>query len=311
MSAARLILAWTAAVFAVCLLCASVLYVGSQTPLVVPPTELDDIETVVIGSSLTQAAIPAFESGNGGLLDNRRPYELLVVVAMREDQALAILDRVVELGVSTVIVEANDFVYDRVDKAWSDRVTKALGQMFRRGLALLKGSHKADLAFREGEFPKIGETMNAGRTHCKPKSRIVVKDGNAGLAEMIDRARDKAIEVILFLPPSSECYDNGAKGAVRAINVQAGLLADDLGAPIWRPDGPWANDLFRDPGHLNIRGRERFLHEFSTWLRARDQTAGLAQAGPAIPIVPGHDVGSQAVAVARPGAIETAAAGEP
>lgn len=276
MNTRQLTQAWIASICVFWLFCALAFYVDNHTPPILQTVDLDETDTVVIGSSLTHAAIPAFEVG-GSLFDDGRRHKMLLVGGITEAESLAIIDHAISRGVSTLIVEANDHLYERVRKDWRERIgwsAAGVVEQFHRGIRLLEGSQSTEVRFREGEFPELTGTMKVRRKKFKPRYRLQVRNGSDELAELVNRARDNGIEFLMFLPPSSNYYNDSLRKTILAVKSQADRLAEGLDVALWKDDEPWDNALFRDVIHLNVHGRARFVGELKDWLRgASDKVA--------------------------------------
>ena len=244
---------------------------GSGPPSV--DVDLSGTEIVVIGSSFTHRALP-MDPVHGGLLGDGRSHRLLVSPGQTEAQSLYLLQLAIASGAETVLLEANDFLFDVIDPQPS--LVRSphdwIGAFFRSVVLGLQSerryrSHPGGLALWTSDTIDLYDKVARNRIHDEPAVRLAFRmDAGREFSNLVAHARAHGVEVVLFLPPISERFENVLIGATnKAISDHAKAFAGTTGLPLWYAAEAWPDDYFADLRHANRQGRTRFLAEFAAW----------------------------------------------
>jgi hypothetical protein len=244
------------------------------TEQVIPPAPI-----VVIGSSLMRFAMPGVGSGaEGGILGDGRAHVRLAISGIREEQALRLLERLLNQDVDVIFLEANPFVFDfahRIQKPdiYSTLFTTILKQKSQDVAAKINGLLQRGSAneLMTTDDSRLTNTFQVDLNAAKQyplylrRSKYVEK-----LQELIDALKAKEVKVILVAPPRS-VWSTQFIGDMAAKNLKTDFqnLAKQLDLPLFQPDTFWKNENFWDSAHMNNIGRKRFLKELKTWWNAQ------------------------------------------
>lgn len=229
---------------------------------------------VAIGSSLMFHGIPATSPGSGGLLGDGRAHARFHKILMSEDEAISLVSRAVDAGATTILVDASAFSYDLAfavaddNDPWIIRISKALVDLSNRR----RSDFKWLLGYQTLNPLDEPETLNSERTvtpqdlaTAYPMRLHPLHDPQA-VVEVLRDARRKGAEVILVsFPKAQSAADYIGEKAQMALIAHLEALAKSLGIPLFSVAPAWANEYFIDTGHLNARGRARFVAELAAW----------------------------------------------
>ncbi|HKX09713.1 MAG TPA: hypothetical protein VJN67_16055 [Stellaceae bacterium] len=229
---------------------------------------------VAIGSSLTAHAIPVRFPEPNGLLGDGRAHARVNEIRMSEDETLSLVSRATEAGASTVLVEANAFAFDfaytimadedpwiiKISKTLEDRINK-----LRRDFKWLSGYEPLESTEEPGALNNEPVITRKMLSDTYPLHLHLPRDPQA-IAETLNEAHSRGTAVILISYPRSQTAANYiGERAQAAIVAHLRALADGLGVPLFMPSPAWPDEYFIDTGHLNARGRARFVAELAAW----------------------------------------------
>lgn len=241
-----------------------------------------DTPIVVIGSSLTLFGIsPSRQSGETSLLGDGRDHTRLAITALRDDESLDLLQRAIETGAQTILLEANTFVVElqhmhraRQRGPWETLRHEApwFSWSVRAGALELLGLDPEP----NGRFIRDVGPFDAGIDINPGKLKAdypLVWHPPRHLDEMralVRQAEQAGVDIVLLAPPRPRAAaDILGPDAMNALAEEITGLAADLQLPLFRPQPVWPNDYFADHGHLNTSGRRRFMSELSDWSQQR------------------------------------------
>ncbi len=228
-------------------------------------------DVVFIGSSLVGAAIPPGDVqsvaltgmvGSGRLrLDGATQSELLTALSA----TLTLQPKVVILDASPLI-----FGFSRTPIRQVALLLRATDYARRNfdGLLGIGGAKFGNLA-TESEW--LARRLPDIATH-QPEYRLILVplDDLAWMRQLVARAKDQGIRIILFDPPRSESaaahLRAGPQGQAEHAARELGTL---LEVEIFQTANAWPNAFFADSAHLNQAGRQRILTELSIWWDGR------------------------------------------
>ncbi|MCR9136718.1 MAG: hypothetical protein NXI27_12020 [Alphaproteobacteria bacterium] len=244
----------------------------------------EDVDTpvIVIGSSLTLHAVSPFATGQQpSLLGDGRAHTRLAVMSLTERESLGLLRQALASDVETVLVEANPFIID------VHHVHQAKQHSFLEAIGL------AVLAFSQSVW---AGAMEMAREPTDWNWRIAVEPGNLDddftlvphileavfpltlhppshpreMRAIAKEARRRGIEIILVAPPRPEAtLDILGPETAGELAMRLTGLAAELDLPLFHTALFWPDDFFVDQGHLNSRGRHRFMSELAAWSKQR------------------------------------------
>lgn len=269
MSARQLATAWS---IAIALAAAGIIFLTAQERIYDRPFLKGPI--VAIGSSLMFHGIPATTPRPGGLLGDGRAHARFHKILMSEDETLSLVSRAVNAGATTVLVDASAFAYDLAftvaddSDPWIIKSSKALLDLSNRR----RSGFKWLLGYQTLNPLDEPETLNSERVvtphdlaSAYPMRLHPLHDPQA-VTEVLRDARRKGAEVILIaFPRAQSAADYIGDKAQMALAAHLDALAQSLGIPLFSASPAWPDKYFIDTGHLNARGRARFVAELAAW----------------------------------------------
>lgn len=245
---------------------------------------LEDVDTpvIVIGSSLTLHAVSPFAAGQQpSLLGDGRAHTRLAVLSLTEREGLELLRKALASGVETVLVEASPFIIDvhHIHQAKQHSVWETIGLAvfaFSRSVwagAMAMGGEPADWDWRIAVEPENLNDDFALVPHIMEAVFPLTLHPPSHPQEMraiAQEARRMGIDVILVAPPRPQTTSEiiGPETVGELAKRLTGLAAE-LDLPLFRPAPFWPDAFFVDQGHLNLRGRHRFMSELAAWSKQR------------------------------------------
>lgn len=249
-----------------------------------PDQVFDDVDTpiVVIGSSLSLFGVsPSRQPGDASLLGDGRDHTRLAVTALKDEEGLELLQRAIETGAQTILLEANTFVVElqhmhraRQRGFWENLRHRApwFSRSVRAGALQLLGLD----AEPNGRFVRDvgplddGIDINPGKLKADyPLVWHSPRHPNK-MKALVRQAQQAGTEIILIAPPRPRvAADILGPDVLQALADRITGLAADLELPLFRPQPVWPNAFFADHGHLNTSGRQRFMAELSDWSQQR------------------------------------------
>lgn len=245
-----------------------------------------DSPVIVIGSSLMLFGIsPSSQGSDSSLLGDGRAHTRLGVTALKDHESLGLLRRALETGVQTIVLEANTFVIDlqKYHRARQRAKTRGPWETLRRhaprffrpvraGARALSGlsPEPTGRSIRDIGVLDDGIRLDPGKLNADYPlipHPLRYPDEMRALVRQAGRA---GIEIILVAPPRPRAAaDILGPEVLVALAEQITGLAADLELPLFRPGPIWPNEYFADHGHLNYRGRLRFMSELAAWSMQR------------------------------------------
>lgn len=250
---------------------------------------------VIIGSSLMRHAVPPLGYGDDSLLGDGRAHIRLEISSISEGQTVALLRRVLNSDVKTVMIEANALAFDFASSA------PAYNQSSSWPMALMKPLMDLSTYTRQRvkRVSSLIEKRSTSISEAELETKFVVKPGyiasheaeletkfyvkpnyiashyplhlrlpkHPEVLEAAQRmAAENGVDLILIAPPRSEFAANamGAE-ATEMLRLHFQALAHHLNLPLFQPSAAWPNDHFIDAAHMNRSGRARFLNELAQW----------------------------------------------
>ncbi len=248
-------------------------------------------EVVVIGSSLMRFAFPGFKENGAGILGDDRPHIRLAIPGIKETESNLLLHQALQSRPSIILIEANAYIYDlkhhipeKVEVV--ARGTKLLEQIrelsqnLREHLLVAVGiKPKPDIPYEFVRFEQANaepETLN--RPFYAPEERLLQRfplhirgpREEEIFLKALKIAKENNIEIVLLATPRAEIIVpyNEENMAVH-LEKSYRKMAQRYGLPLFLPDLIWPNDFFIDTGHVNEKGRVRYLQEFKNWWQER------------------------------------------
>ena len=225
--------------------------------------------TIVIGSSLTQAAFPPV-TGPASLPD--RIAVRISRPGLTQNELLLIAEYALDAGAAEIFIEAERLTRTtRVDRGairtWIDR----LAQPVRRNLqAIPKGESSGawkihgESHFLDGQIPARGLAFESAY-FVKPTP--LRNSGRWGA--FLKNAEERGTSVTLLAYPRSQAASDFLADADEdAVRQAIILFAERHGLALFFPAAAWPNEFFADRGHVNQLGRDRYLRELAQWLEA-------------------------------------------
>jgi|GEM_PF-2195246 len=249
-----------------------------------PDRVFDGVDTpvVVIGSSLSLFGIsPSRQQGDASLLGDGRDHTRLAITALKDDESLDLLQRAIETGAQTILLEANTFVVElqhmhraRQRGPWENLRHRApwFFRSVRAGVLELLGldpEPNGRFVHDVGPFDD-GIDINPGKLEADYPLVWHPPHHLDKMKELVRQAEQAGTEIILIAPPRSRvAADILGPDVLQALADRITGLAADLELPLFRPQPVWPNAFFADHGHLNTIGRQRFMAELSDWSQQR------------------------------------------
>lgn len=249
-----------------------------------PVTEVHALEAetpiVVIGSSLSAAAIQQDQVQEGLLGDNRR-HVVWFVPAISASETMALSQKAIDEGARVILIELNAFAYSdppRVNRPdylpgwvaalgdWSDAFTEHL----REAISVAVDGNGTSV-----DYPAFRESWDGVvRWQRNTALRSSGNEHKEALASLTEVAARQNIDLVFFEPPRHR--------------QRLQEIAQELGMPLHRyltsyvvppdatamlADTAWPDALFADEvGHLNLSGQARFMAELRRyWRQSADQ----------------------------------------
>lgn len=241
-----------------------------------------DTPIVIIGSSLSLFGIaPSRQQGEPSLLGDGRDHTRLAITALKDDESLDLLQRAIETGAQTILLEANPFVVElqhmyrarqrgpfehlRHKAPWFFRSVRAGALEFIGLDPEPNGRFVRDVGPLDGEIDINPGKLKADYPLVSHSPRHLDK-----MKALVRQAEQAGIEIVFLAPPRPRAAaDILGPEVLDAIAREITGLAAELELPLFRPQPVWPNDFFADHGHLNTSGRRRFMAELSDWSRQR------------------------------------------
>jgi hypothetical protein len=227
----------------------------------------------VIGTSLVAYAVPP--SGDD-LLGDGRSFIRIAANGMSEETVITVAEQLIaERKVETLLLEAYPFMRDfrgaphqpslqTPMQRWLYMLlleSNSIKRTLKAVLGHVLGYQPEPLFLDEvsdGSFDVIDETaMRASYPLRLRRPRL-----EPSLRDIVDAAKKQGILTFFIAPPRS-----AAAGAVMGASEAARLdlhireEASRLNIELLFPATIWPNDFFKDQGHLNRKGRIRFIEE--------------------------------------------------
>lgn len=225
-------------------------------------------DTVVIGSSLTQAAFPPVTAP--GLLPGRTAVRISRPV-LTQNELMLIAEYALDAEPAHIFIEAERLTRTTVADRGNIRTSiEELAQPVRRNLrAILKGEYPrtwtihGESYFLDGKIPPGGLAFE--ETYVVRPTALL----DAGRWQAIlERAEATGTSVTLLVYPrsqtASDFLSDSDEDAVRQATIR---FAQSHGLALFYPAVAWPNEYFADRAHLNRLGRERYLRELADWLK--------------------------------------------
>ena len=227
-------------------------------------------DTIVIGSSLTQAAFPPVT--DPGLLPDRTAVRISRPI-LTQNELMLIADYALDAKATHIFIEAERLtrttVSDRgVVRASIDELAKPVRRNLR---AILEGEYPRtwtindESYYLDGQMPSWGLAFNETYV-VKPTP---LSDPGRWEAFLKD-AKENGTSVSLLVYPRSQAASDFLKDADE-VDVRKAIIqfAERYGLELFYPAVAWPNELFADRAHLNQFGRDRYLRELAAWLKAK------------------------------------------
>jgi hypothetical protein len=271
-------LVWLGALALASLIFGSIAVFGSAPQA---PSQLQGADVVFIGSSLTRAAIPPAGNLFG---DGRRHVRLSIRGGMSEQRGTEVLAWAVEASVPHVYVEAQPYlrtmkknveryanVTDR-GPTWMAGFTGSLNRAVdvvkpvrRTALRILGIDERLPWRFLDTDDERIGRTYNGNTKGFETRYPLLVHQPRRPLAlhEVLSEARRRNIQVTFLMYPQSQTLaDYLGPNFVDQMTSAIDTFQREFGVELWAPAMSWPDEFFRDRGHMNLKGRERYLALF-------------------------------------------------
>ena len=227
-------------------------------------------DTIVIGSSLTQAAFPPV-TGPASLPD--RTAVRISRSGLKQNELLLIAEYALAAGADEIFIEAERLARTTSVEPGAIRTwIGGLAQPVRRNLkAILKGeSHgtwkiDGESRYLDGKIPPRGLEFES-TYFVKPTPLRNLGRWDAFLKD----AKERGTSVnLLVYPRSQAASDFLADADEDAVRQAIILFAERHGLALFYPAVAWPNEFFADRGHVNRLGRDRYLRELAAWLEAQ------------------------------------------
>ncbi|MEL6932199.1 MAG: SGNH/GDSL hydrolase family protein [Pseudomonadota bacterium] len=224
---------------------------------------------VVVGTSLTGHAFPPIIDGPNKLLPERTIRWNLPNANGKEVRQLAI--HALDSGAELIFFEAGPLVWEF--EYTNSNFFSEFSRRNRVGLRILLGQREYCYRLLDEKPPKL---MNA----IYDPRRITESSVNYGttnweedneLKNLVERVKQQGSKIILLSYPraASSVIGSYDRHNLDQIHDAERELANYLGLKLFAPDQFWPDDYFADRSHLNTRGRERYMTEFSAWWAAQ------------------------------------------
>lgn len=226
-------------------------------------------DTIVIGSSLTQAAFPPVTAP--GLLPDRTAVRISRS-GLNQNDLMLIAEHALDADAAYIFIEAERLTRTtREDLGVIRTWIEGLAQPARRNLrAILKGDYSrswtihGESYYLDGQIPPGGLALNEAY-FVRPAPLMDAGRWKA----FLKNAQENGTSVTLLAYPRSKAASDflrdSDEDAVRQAIIQ---FAERYGLALFYPAVAWPNELFADQGHLNRFGRDRYLRELTAWLEA-------------------------------------------
>lgn len=272
MTARELVWSW---VWAAILLIGLIIALGRIAPADPHPAKAD---VYVIGTSLMAYAFPVIGWGQASPFGSYLVHRNLATSGLQEHEALDRLEAVLLHRPSTVVVEANMFLFDfasaahqRPCDAWSLHVRHVAGQW---RLALTDGFRR--LAGWPGRLyiadpANLDAAQSIRATDLDRVYPLALRQPceTHHLQQLVARARQQGTRVVMVLPPRAPVAQARLGSATNDIlPAHAKELAMRAGAELFVPDAKFTDEHFVDHAHLNRTGRALWLADFKRWWSA-------------------------------------------
>ena len=279
MTSRSMLVVWASALLIVVAVLATVLDTLERRPYTRHPrppsvaVDLTDIEIVAIGSSYTFRAFP-MNPIPAGLLGDDRNHRLLVSPGQTAEQSLYLFRLAIEAGADTILLEANDFLFDSIapDPDPIRSPDQWIAEFFRAVTLGLRTErqhrdHPGGLVLSTTDTIDVHDRIMRNRFQDAPPLRVkYLTEVSREFSALVANARARGVEIVLVLPPVASSFDSALEGTTyAAMTGHAEAFAARTGLPIWVPQDAWPDDHFMDRRHVNRRGRARILSEIADW----------------------------------------------
>ena len=211
-----------------------------------------------------------------GILEGHRSHARLAIAGINEEQALRLLDRVLDQSVEVVFLEINPFAFDfahQITEKKLDFPLLSVAIQLKEKSLFLSEHIKALLNTKSSpqsltsEHPNLAEEFQEGILDVKNYPLYLRSPRNINeLKRLISKAKYQDVQVILIAPPRSQRAAKyiGETGA-KKLELHYQNLAKQFDLLLFQTDAFWPNENFSDSAHMNAKGRERFMEELSNW----------------------------------------------
>lgn len=227
-------------------------------------------DTIVIGSSLTQAAFPPV-TDPASLPD--RTAVRISRPGLTQNELLLIAEYALAAGADEIFIEAERLTRTtRVERGAIRTWIDGLAQPVRQNLqAILKGESPStwkvhgESYFLDGKIPPRGLAFEPAY-FVKPTPLRNLGRWDAFLKDAKERGTSVSLLVYPRSQAASDFLADADEDAVRQAII---LFAERHGLALFYPAVAWPNEFFADRGHVNQLGRDRYLRELAEWLKAK------------------------------------------
>lgn len=255
---------WLCASAMAILICVQLLRVP---PLLELPELPEDIETVIIGSSLTGRGLPfsAPSQPSPGAT-----HVTWIVAGITDIRALQLAERAIEQGAGKVFVEFSTF--GQADEHFATEpppgiagvVTdwfRTLTSELNQGVKALSGQTSANV-WNAPKSPLVKREWEELRLIERPRKALTSPAEPDRLRGLMALADASAVRLVFYEPPRSASYLDWLSANGQDWYGHLAALAEALGLPLVIFGPSFEDEFFLDPTHLNEEGRDRLTREF-------------------------------------------------
>lgn len=255
------------------------------SPVERPRVDFSGVDIAVIGTSISRNAYPPTSSSETILGDGRSHLRIGMPFGSPEDIE-NLFEQALDDGVQVIIIEANPFIFawaHQVERFectdWECLVRKDLRLVRRdvseRVLWLLGRETAYETRIGNGLIEVPGQLLEQqfsdhegngrGATHRGFPLHVLRNIPDARLRALVARAHRDKVEVIMAQPPRSMRARAFLGQQESELRQDSQRLADALHVPLFLPEPTWDDSHYIDWGHLNGKGRQRFLSSLRDW----------------------------------------------
>jgi hypothetical protein len=246
-------------------------------------TGLRHSDRAFLGTSLTRSAFP-YEGNVDDLFGDGRRYARLALPSGNVTELTTLLEATVAADIKEIFVEIYPFIRTRkgtgrrskllaATPVWVGGVTQFLDVSAKRIGLNARNSIRTEFGVKPEGI--------AGRVFVSDANMDNVYDGSSkGIAKrypadyhqprnarklgaVVSEAKRKGIRLVFMSYPHSQTVaDFIGPGSLAEMVDEMDIFSRDFGVEVWVPALSFSDEYFRDKGHLNQRGRERFLELF-------------------------------------------------